>query len=250
MIAKHFRLFLLVLIYIHCSSHFAFSQNKENDSFLDLNGTWAFKIDPYNSGLENQWYQLQDLKNESWDKIEVPGNWDTRNEYAHYVGKAWYQKTFEVPNDWKNKNVKIHFEAVAHDASIWINGKMVGQNDSGFLPFDFDITSLLQSSTPNTVTVLVDNSKKIGAIWNWGGIRRPVHLTASDGIRLIGNYVTPVYDYKKKSATVHYRLKFKNYNPQATAIKGEVLIKKEGILVKKFHLHTKSWETQKMKSFS
>ncbi len=230
---NHLRLLLLVLISIHCSSNFAFSQNKKIDSFLDLNGTWAFKIDPYNLGLENQWCQLQDSKNEAWEKMEVPGNWDTRNEYAHYVGKAWYQKAFEVPNNWKNKNVKIHFEAVAHDASIWINGKMVGQNDSGFLPFDFDITSLLQTDTPNTVTVLVDNSKKIGAIWNWGGIRRPVHLTASNGIRLTGNYVTPVYDYKKKSATVHYRLKFKNYDPQATDIKGEVLIKKEGILVKK-----------------
>jgi beta-galactosidase len=230
---KHFNSLLLILIPILFSSNLAFSQNKKVDSFLDLNGTWAFKIDPYNSGMENQWYQLQDSKNETWDKMEVPGNWDTRNEYAHYVGKAWYQKTFEVPNEWKNKKIKIHFEAVAHDASIWINGKIVGQNDSGFLPFDFDITSFLQQDKPNTVTVLVDNSKKIGAIWNWGGIRRPVHLTASHGIRLTGNYVTPVYDYKKKSAIVHYRLKFKNNNPQTTDIKGEVLIKKEGILIKK-----------------
>jgi beta-galactosidase len=231
--ANHFRLLLLTLLSILCFSKYALAQNIKIDSFLDLNGTWAFKIDPYNLGLENQWYEFQNSKNEAWEKMEVPGNWDTRNEYAHYVGKAWYQKTFEVPNDWKGKNVKIHFEAVSHDASIWINGKMVGQNDSGFLPFNFDITSTLHQDKPNNVTVLVDNSKKIGAIWNWGGIRRPVHLTASNGIRLTGNYVTPVYDYKKKSATVHFRLKFNNYNPQTTELKGEVLIKKEGIQIKK-----------------
>ena len=130
--ANLFNLFLLVLISLYCSSNFAFSQIKKIDSFLDLNGTWSFKIDPHNSGLENQWYQLQDSNNGVWDKMEVPGNWDLRNEYAHYTGKAWYQKTFELPTDWKNKNIKIHFEAVSHDATVWVNGKMIGINDSGF----------------------------------------------------------------------------------------------------------------------
>ncbi|MCH6235586.1 sugar-binding domain-containing protein [Cognataquiflexum rubidum] len=231
--ANLFNLFLLVLISLYCSSNFAFSQIKKIDSFLDLNGTWSFKIDPHNSGLENQWYQLQDSNNGAWDKMEVPGNWDLRNEYAHYTGKAWYQKTFELPSDWKNKNIKIHFEAVSHDATVWVNGKMIGINDSGFLPFEFDLTPFLQPGQVNNVTLLVDNTKKTGAIWNWGGIRRPVHLSGSDGIRLTGYYVTPIYDYRKNSATVHYRLKFKNHTAKNSDVKGEIQIKKEGVLIKK-----------------
>ena len=231
--AKHFNLLFLLLLSISLYSNSAFSQNTKIDSVLDLNGTWEFKIDPYNIGLENQWYQKHFSKNETWDKIDVPGNWDLRNEYDHYTGKAWYQKAFEVPIDWKNKNINIHFEAVSHDASIWINGKLVGHNNSGFLPFEFDITSFLLPSHANTVTLLVDNTKKTGAIWNWGGIRRPVLLTASNGIRLSGNYVTPIYDYKKNSAIVHFRLKFKNYTPQNKAIKGEIHVKKDGAIIKK-----------------
>ncbi len=231
--AKKFNLFLLLLLSIQCSSIWAFSQNNKADSFLDLNGTWAFKIDPYNYGEENQWYQLENSKNETWDKMEVPGNWDLRNEYAHYTGKAWYQKTFEVPGDWENKNIKIHFEAVSQDASVWINGKLVGQNDIGFLPFGFDISSYIKPGQPNNVTVLVENNKKIGAIWNWGGIRRPVHLSASNRIRMTGNYVTPIYDYKKKSAIVHFRFKFKNHTPQSTDVNGEVQVKKDGIIIRK-----------------
>lgn len=223
----------LFFLFTLCLSQTALSQDKSGNSFLDLNGTWSFKIDPYNQGMENRWYQSQVSKNQDWDELEVPGNWDLRNEYAHYVGAGWYQKTFEVPQNWKGKNIKIHFEAVSHDVSVWINGKLTGKNNSGFLPFTFDITSLVQIGQPNYVTLVVNNSKKIGAIWNWGGIRRSVYLSVSDGIRLTGNYITPIFDYKKKSAEVHFRLKFQNHSSQNADLKGEIRIKKEGVILKK-----------------
>lgn len=224
---------LLVFFITLLLSQVALSQDKSEDSFLDLNGTWAFKIDPYNLGLDNRWYQSQGSENQNWDKLEVPGNWDLKNEYAHYVGAGWYLKTFEIPEHWTGKNILIHFEAVSHDASVWINGKLLGKNNSGFLPFEFDITSSVEFGQPNYVTVQVDNSKKIGAIWNWGGIRRSVYLTASDGIRLTENQITPVFDYKKKSADVHFRLKFQNHSFQNTNLKGEIRIKKDGVILKK-----------------
>jgi beta-galactosidase len=230
--ATHFLRFLLLVLSIHFSTYNSFCQKLDSDIFLDLMGTWKFKIDPYNAGLENEWYERKESSNESWDTMEVPGNWDLRNEYAHYTGKAWYQKTFEIPNDWKDKNIKIHFEAVSHDATVWVNGKMIGSNDSGFLPFDFDISSMVRPGETNNVTVLVDNTKKIGAIWNWGGIRRPVHLTASSQIRLTGSYVTPIYDYKKKNAEIFFRLKFKNHSNQNKEIKGKIEIKKDGEVIK------------------
>lgn len=222
-------LFLLIFFF----SQAAISQERSNDLFMDLNGTWGFKIDPYNLGLESQWYQPQGSEIQVWDKLEVPGNWDLRNEYAHYVGTGWYQKTFEIPHNWRGKNIQIHFEAVSHDASVWINGKLMGRSNSGFLPFEFDITSLVQIGKPNYVTVQVDNSKKIGAIWNWGGIRRPVYLSASDGIRLTGNYITPIFDYRKKSAEIHFRLKFQNHNAHKANLNGEIRIKKDGVILQK-----------------
>ena len=209
----------------------AFSQGQSIEK-ISLGGSWKFKIDPYSQGEDSGWFE-DESKSPNWDEMDVPGNWDVKNEYAHYTGKAWYQKTFEVPNDWKNKNIKIHFEAVSHNATVWINGKMIGINDSGFLPFDFDISPFVLFGQANIVSVLVDNSKKIGAIWNWGGIRIPVHLTAADGIRLTGNYVTPIYDYKEESAIVNFRLKFKNHTAKNSDVKGEIQIKKEGVLIKK-----------------
>lgn len=222
--------FFLFVSIIYQNVH---GQDLSTDSFLDLNGTWAFRIDPYNLGLENQWYQNQDSEKQSWDRMEVPGNWDLKNEYAHYVGISWYQKTVEIPQTWKGKNIQIHFEAVAHDAAVWINGQSLGINNSGFLPFHFDITSLVKPGKPNLVTVKVDNSKKIGAIWNWGGIRRPVYLTASDGIRLTENHITPIFDYRNNAAVVHFRLKFHNHNALNANLNGEIQIKKDGVILKR-----------------
>jgi beta-galactosidase len=229
---QHYYFIFLLLTLTFFLSRTAQGQNNTDESFLDLNGTWSFKTDPYNLGIDNQWYEKKNSQIESWDKMEVPGNWDTRSEYAHYVGTAWYNKTFEVPQDWDGKNIQIHFDAVSQESAVWVNGKLVGENNIGFLPFTFDITPFIQAGQENDVTLKVDNSKKIGAIWNWGGIRRSVHLSASDGIRLTGNYITPVFDYKNKSAEVHFRLKFQNHTSQNTDLKGEIQIKRKGVILK------------------
>lgn len=225
------------------ASQFIFAQNKAESSYLDLNGSWSFRIDPYQQGLENKWYEPQSSGDILWDKIDVPGNWDLRNEYAHYVGVAWYQTSFTIPQNWNRKNIKIHFEAVSHDATVWINGKYMGKNNSGFLPFEFDMTSLVQIGQPNYVTVQVDNSKKIGAIWNWGGIRRSVFLSASEGIRLTENHITPLFDYVEKSAEVHFRLKFQNLTDQNLDLLGEIRIKKDGVILKKIPFNQKIAES-------
>ena len=223
-------LFFLVNLFL---SQPANCQEKYDWVLLDLNGVWSFKIDPYNLGMENQWYKTKGAQTQTWDKLEVPCNWDLRNEYAHYVGTAWYQKSFEVPQDWTGKNFLIHFDAVSSAAVVWINGKLAGKSTSGFLPFSFDITPFVQVGQTNEVTLQVDNSKKIGAIWNWGGIRRAVHISVTNGIRLTGNYITPIFDYKSKSADIYFRLKFYNTTSKSAELKGEVQIKREGIILKK-----------------
>lgn len=207
---------------------FAKAQSVEKTS---LDGSWKFKIDPYGLGQEEGWFENHSQSG-NWDLMEVPGNWDVRNEYAHYTGKAWYQKTFILSEEWRGKNINIHFDAVSHDAIIWINGQLVGSNDTGFMSFEYDITSQANLLEVNTITVEVDNTKKIGAIWNWGGIRRSVYLTASDGIRLLSHHITPVYDYQTNSAEVHCKLRFQSTTSSQRDLKGEVRIQKDGNLIK------------------
>ncbi len=44
----------------------------------------------------------------------------------------WYRRTFELPASWKNKQVILHFEAVDHDATVFVNGEKVGSHAGGY----------------------------------------------------------------------------------------------------------------------
>lgn len=64
----------------------------------------------------------------------------------------WYRRTFDIPAAWKNKQVVLHFEAVDHDATVFVNGEKVGSHAGGYDAFEFNITSFLKKGV-NTLIV-------------------------------------------------------------------------------------------------
>lgn len=64
----------------------------------------------------------------------------------------WYRRSFEVPTGWKNKQVIIHFDAVAHHATLFVNGQKVGAHAGSYDAFSFNITPFLTTGK-NTVVV-------------------------------------------------------------------------------------------------
>jgi len=68
----------------------------------------------------------------------------------------WYRRSFEVPSGWKNKQVIIHFEAVAHHATLFVNGQKAGAHAGSYDAFSFDITPYLVKGK-NTLTLAVQD---------------------------------------------------------------------------------------------
>ena len=68
----------------------------------------------------------------------------------------WYRRAFEIPSDWKDKHVIIHFDAVDHDATVFVNGKKVGVHAGGYDAFSLDITSFLKKGTNSLVVAAHD----------------------------------------------------------------------------------------------
>lgn len=195
-----------------------------------LNGTWSFRTDPNDRGETEGWFKA-DFSTQNWDAMPVPSNWDLRNEYAHYVGKAWYRRTFENSPEWKNKVVRLVFESVYNDAKVWLNGQPLGQNHLGFLPFEFEITNYLNPNGPNTLVVCADNTFRRGAIWNWGGIRRPVKIEATESLRFVRNHITAIPDLKNGTATVSIRTFYQNHGNQPAEASGSWQIMAQGKLI-------------------
>ncbi len=188
-----------------------------------IHGDWKFRTDPNGTGETKGWFS-NTLNDSDWDRMKVPGNWDLRNEYANYVGKAWYRRTIPASPNWQNKTIRLHFDGVNFKSKIWVNGKLVGTNDNGYLPFEFDVTKFLNVGDSNTIVVSCNNTFRLGAVWNWGGIRRPVKLLASTNAYIRSQFITPSVDLDKKTATVSVRVLCHNSGSAAQSISGEVTL--------------------------
>ena len=119
--------------------------------WVNLNGRWQFEIDTADSGLERG-LRTRDLT----DEILVPfapeseasgiGNTD-------FLEAVWYRRTVEVPSGWGSGRTILHFGAVDHDATVWVNGVEVVRHRGGFGSFETDITTALAGAGEATIVV-------------------------------------------------------------------------------------------------
>ena len=194
----------------------------QSDTLL-VHGEWKFKTDPYNNGEAQGWFTAA-LNDQGWDSLPVPGNWDLRNEYATYAGTAWYRKTIPANAAWKNKSLRLVFDGVNFESKVWINGKLVGSNNIGYLPFEFDVSSFWNDNDSNTIVVSCNNTYRLGAVWNWGGIRRPVKLVATANAYVSAQFISPAVDLDKKTATVAVRVLCRNSGTTTQKLSGDVTL--------------------------
>jgi len=188
---------------------------------ISLNGEWQFKIDSAAIGEKEQWFHPGgDI---SFPEVQpVPGNWNLINKYASYTGKAWYRKKIFIAAGLKGKLVRLNFEGVYNNAKVWVNGKFVMENDLGYLQFEKDISDLLNYGQQNTIVVCADNSFKVGALWNWGGIRRPVKLLVNNKVYITQNHITPNVDLKNNTADISIELGLSNKNSTSRQLTGNI----------------------------
>lgn len=198
---------------------------------LCLNGLWQFQP----VSLPEKFKEGQDAAPElpapttSWEKtpIRIPSPWNV-NSFADQNGQGgdfrtypsypkewekvkmgWLRKTFTLPADWKGRRIALHFNAVAGDAEIVVNGKAVGRHFGIFLPFDVDVTDAVVAGQENELRVgirkpsLFDRKSEFGrrtyqggSFWGQhiAGIWDDVYLVAQPAVRVSDTYIKPQLD--------------------------------------------------------
>lgn len=68
----------------------------------------------------------------------------------------WYRRALQIPASWKGKQVILHFGAVDHDATIFVNGQKVGSHVGGYDGFQFNITPFLKGGADTLVVAVYD----------------------------------------------------------------------------------------------
>ena len=70
-----------------------------------------------------------------------------------HVDRLWYRRAFEVPKPWAGKRVLLHFGAVDWEATVYVNGKKVGDHRGGYDAFSFDVTDALKKDGAQELVV-------------------------------------------------------------------------------------------------
>jgi hypothetical protein len=126
-------------------------QLQRND-WLCLNGKWDYRG---GKGVPNALNPETPVQFEGKpDKILVPYCPESVLSGVQHKQEInmWYRRSFEIPAKWQNKQVIIHFGAVDHDATVFVNGKKAGAHSGGYDSFSFDITPYLTKGS-NTIIV-------------------------------------------------------------------------------------------------
>jgi beta-galactosidase/beta-glucuronidase len=125
------------------------------DRWLNLNGTWQFEIDSGDSGLERGLVQSP-LQGE----IVVPFAPESQLsgiENTDFLEAVWYRREITVPAEWSavgaDTHILLHFGAVDHDTTVWVDGTEVVRHRGGFTPFTADLHGI--AGPGDTVTVVV-----------------------------------------------------------------------------------------------
>lgn len=186
---------------------------------ISLNGIWNYLLDPENSG-ESRRFSDPGTDVSGWPAMEIPNNWQLAG-VDNYSGVVWFRRTFFLPDEFSGKHIVIRFNGVDYYARVWLNGRLLGEHEGYFQPFEFTADAFVRWDGPNTLVVRVDAPKEepdtkwpgdkrlIKGIfshhdtrpgsWNLetgqnlgtGGIWNDVELVAADDIRITGLHATP-----------------------------------------------------------
>jgi len=191
-----------------------------------------------------------------WKEVNLPHDWAVEGTFVHdntmgnqpavsgYLptGVGFYRKEFEIPEADKGRKISIEFDGIFRNSTVWVNGHLLGNHLSGYIPSNYDLTDVLRygNEGKNMILVKVDASEYEGWWYEGAGIYRHVWLTKTDRLHVarFGTYITTP-SISDAEATVSIKTTLKNEYKTAKNItlvskivdnKGVVLDAKTSIL--------------------
>lgn len=178
-----------------------------------LNGTWDFAF--YKDVSEVP----ENVKPNSWDKIQVPGTWQMQGYgqpiYTNIVypfdknppfihgpngnSVGIYQRDFTIENP-ENQVTYLRFESVSSAFYLWVNDQKVGYSQDSWTPAEFNISKYLKQGK-NTLRLQVFRWSDGSYLedqdgWRMSGIFRDVYLASKSKSHIKDYFVTTPFNEK------------------------------------------------------
>lgn len=144
--------------------------------WMSLNGEWDFALMHTHSEIPKEYDK----------KIVVPYCVESYlskvQEKVLPQDQMWYRKCFSMPESWNNKKIMLHFDAVDYDATVYLNGCLLGSHRGGYLPFEFEISSQIKENNELVVVVKDPTNSSYHQSGKQSLKPRGVFYTATSGI--------------------------------------------------------------------
>ena len=172
--------------------------------------------------------------------VTVPHTYNIMDGLEEYAGKAFYSRTLPLTSEMAGQRVRVHFNAVYHDAIVYVNGQKAGEHlDAGYSPFSFDITPFVDFSKENEILVECSNHYSETAFpyssrFDWandGGIIRDVALRLTGPLSLRYVHITPDIDLSDSTAVANVEVKLWEKAPKKADISLKITENRTGRVV-------------------
>lgn len=93
---------------------------------------WAFRTDPGDAGVAEQWWRSEVHSDRPWTAVELPHNWAQGEdpELRTYTGAAWYRGRLALPSNWAGQPIKLTI-TIGGTERLWVNGREVSERGLG-----------------------------------------------------------------------------------------------------------------------
>lgn len=184
------------------------------DDRLLVDGPWLYRDDPGDVGVPQRYFSQFGVG--GWSGTTAPMVWNvggtTRESYEGGIG--WYRKDFKLPASRTSSTDSwiVRFEAVNFRATVWLNGRKIGEHVGGYTPFELELPNVSRKGV-NRLVVRADSRRAIPAgiasqpipatgWWNYGGLQREVYLRKVDRLDLTDVQVSARLSSSRASAVV------------------------------------------------
>ncbi len=179
-----------------------------------------------------------------WRRVQLPHDWAVELPFVQSANTdvlahgykpvgglfpetsiGWYRKTFRIAATDSGKRFSLQFDGIYRNSSVWVNGIYMGNNQSGYLGVNYDITDYLNFHSANVVVVRVDATQYEGWFYEGAGIYRHVWLNQSNTLHLADNgiFISSIVQTGKALVNVQTEIQNGGLNATSSTIQNYIL---------------------------
>jgi len=220
-------LFSLIFSYSHAQTIFLPEHPNpihKRDQWVNLNGQWDFAFDSLDIGLNQDWASGEIDFNQI---IQVPFPWGSNlSGVSDDADIGWYKRNINVSSEWRGKRVFIIIQASDWETHVWLDGKLLGSHQGGYVPFEFELTDHLKYDQDMKLVIRADDARRLHTLYgkqgygNARGIWQTVYLESRGQEYIEAIHFTPDIDNQQVEVTA--------YLPEPVTDKKELHVKIKG----------------------